>query len=100
MGLNSKKFHCGFYVSGRNGWRREMTRSPDMWGPGVSEGGRGSVPVREKGRMGRGPPLVLGRNGAPGLFIILFYFLLFFFCFLYFFYRFCKNAPNQFKPLS
>jgi hypothetical protein len=40
MGFNSgKNFHCSFYVSGWNGWRREMTGS-DRWGPRVSESGR------------------------------------------------------------
>jgi hypothetical protein len=38
---------------------------------------------------------------VPGVQFHVFLFLsLFFFCFSYFFHRFCKNAPNQFKPLS
>jgi hypothetical protein len=75
-----------------------------MWGPGVSEGGRGSIPVREKGRMGRGLQLVLGWKGSPGaLFIFLFLFCLFFFCFLLSFISFAKmfqNHSNHFQKFS
>jgi hypothetical protein len=42
-----------------------------------------------------------GLEWFPGSSFIFFLFFLFFFSdFSYFFHRFCKNAPNQFKPLS
>jgi hypothetical protein len=51
--------------------------------------------------LGRGWLLELGRKASLGSFS---YFSLlcffYFFYFSYFFHRFCKNAPNQFKPLS
>jgi hypothetical protein len=48
--------------------------------------------------MGRGPPLVLGQNGAPGLFIYFSFFLLFPFSVFFFFHRFCFLNSNDFKP--
>jgi hypothetical protein len=50
-----------------------------------------------------GPRLAsgVGPKGFPGsVFIFFSSLLLFFFLFSYFFHRFCKNVPNQFKPLS
>jgi hypothetical protein len=68
-----------------------------MWGPGVSEGGRGSVPVREKGRMGRGLQLVLGRFGSPGS--VLYFSFVFFFSFLVSLFKHSTFAKVlQFKP--
>jgi hypothetical protein len=62
--------------------------------------GRKWVPVRERfpgprARSGAGPDCF-----PRGLFMFFSSLLLFFFYFSYFFHRFCKNAPNQFKPLS
>jgi hypothetical protein len=64
--------------------------------------------------MGRGPPLVLGRNGAPGLFIYFSFFSLLLFCFLVsfvtfankiqikpnHFHKFLQNSQQGFKPTS
>jgi hypothetical protein len=41
-----------------------------------------------------------GLNGIPRPVFIFFVFFLFFFCFSNFFPIICKNASNQFKPLS
>jgi hypothetical protein len=59
------------------------------------------VPVQGGVLLGHGLILAVGRKGSRGPFSYFFSsLLLFFFYFSYFFHRFCKNAPNQFKPLS
>jgi hypothetical protein len=58
------------------------------------------VPVQEGALLGHGLASSLGQNGAPWPFHIFSSFLLFLFLFSYFFYIICKNASNQFKPLS
>jgi hypothetical protein len=71
-------------------------------GPTVSEreggdGGTGSV----KGKWAAGSYSLLGRNGAPGPYLIFISFSSFsFFCFSYFLHSFCKNASNQAKQIS
>jgi hypothetical protein len=73
----------------------------DRWVPPVI-GGRGErVPFRDFSQVGHGPLAGLGRMASPGpYFLIFFSFLLFLFLFSYFSYIICKNASNQFKPLS
>jgi hypothetical protein len=39
-------------------------------------------------------------KGFPGALLFIFFLSSFSFLFSYFFQRFCKNAPNHFKPLS
>jgi hypothetical protein len=88
----------------RNGERGRGNRGEDgadMQGPLISEGGRG---VRgtgsEGGLVGPRAESRAGPKGFPGsIFIFFSSLLLFLFYFSYFFHRFCKNAPNQFKPL-
>jgi hypothetical protein len=58
-----------------------LLRRDDRWGPGVSDGGWGSVPIRKRGESGPWLDLVLGRSAAPRPFII----FLFSFSFLSYF---------------
>jgi hypothetical protein len=75
----------------------------DRWVPPII-GGRGAKLTPSA--FWPGGPWAASRAGLNGIprpvlhFYFVFLFLLFLFCFSYFFHIICKNASNQFKPLS
>jgi hypothetical protein len=73
-----------------------MTRGAQLPVSGGEEKRAGSV----EGFLGRGLVAVLGRKGSRGPISYFSFSSSFPFLFSYFFCIFCKNASNQFKPLS
>jgi hypothetical protein len=78
------------------GWRWVMTGGSHLSVSGGEEKHTGSV----EGFLGRGLVAVLGRKGFPGSSFTFLFLFLFSFSVFYFLCIFCKNASNQFKPLS